>query len=116
MKTTQTAVPTPTAQPESKKLRHPVPEKLKAERVQEKLRSMPEWKLLAGGPSMRRVRDFADSRMAGLYAGLVNELAERQSQPLAVRLTGPRVSITLWPRPRRGGVTEAMLHFAAALG
>jgi pterin-4a-carbinolamine dehydratase len=109
------AVPTPTAQQEAQ-LRPLVLEKLKAERVQEKLRSMPEWKLLPSGKALSRVRDFADSHTAGLYAGFVNEFAERQRQPLAVKLTGLRVSITLLPRPRRSGVTERMLHFAVALG
>src|SRR5262245_10674247 len=89
--------------------------RLKAERVQEKLRAMPGWRLVPGGRAIDRLREFPDPPSAVAYAGFLAEIASRSRQPIGIDLVGSRVGITLWTKPehgRRVGLNEAVLNFA----
>jgi hypothetical protein len=94
--------------------------KLKAERVQEMLRSMPGWKLSEGGTSIHRLRLFPSARTAAAYASYVAQFAGSPRQTACVLLAGRQVGLTLMgaPRPRGvfGGLTLAVLAFARKLG
>ena len=93
--------------------------RLKAERVQEKLRALPGWRLVPGGKAVDRVREFQDPQSAVAYASFLAEIASRSQQPIGIDLTGTRVGITLWTKPQHGrrvGLTEAVLNFARTLG
>ena len=48
--------------------------RLKAERVQEKLRVMPGWRLVSGGWAIDRLREFPDPRSAVAFAGFPADL------------------------------------------
>jgi len=94
--------------------------KLKAERVQEMLRSMPGWKLSEGGTAIHRLRLFPSARTAAAYASYVAQFAGSRKQAACVLLAGRQVGLTLMgaPRPRGifGGLTRAVLAFAQKLG
>lgn len=94
-------------------------EKLKAERVQERLRQeAPSWRLINGGSGINRTRELPDVRVAMAYVSYVSVLASCLRLPVSVLLTGTRAVISLQGR-RKGklrGVTESMVDFAAAIG
>lgn len=94
-------------------------EKLKAERVQERLRQeAPSWRLINGGSGINRTRELPDVRVAMAYVSYVSALASCLRLPVSVLLTGARAVITLQGhrKGRRRGVTESMVDFAAAIG
>jgi pterin-4a-carbinolamine dehydratase len=94
-------------------------EKLKAERVQDKLLLLPEWRLVPGRKALDRVREFPDPVTASSFAGFVNDFAARYGQPAKVVLHGARVTVTLQGRRVAGGgreLTDEVLAFARALG
>lgn len=101
-------------------LRPPGPvEKLKAERIQERLAAMPAWSLTHGGTVVSRVYDFPDSKVASSYASFVSDFASAMKVPVSMSLSGGRVILRLQGSPRlgrSGGVTEAVLDFAEILG
>ena len=93
--------------------------RLKAERVQELLKAIPEWRLTGGGTAIGRTYRFAGPRSATAYAVYVRELAAGETQPVAVSLSGSQVRINLTGRPQLGRaryLTEAEFRFAARLG
>ena len=94
-------------------------EKLKAERVQERLRQeASSWRLINSGTGINRTREFPDIRVAMAYVSYVSVLATCLRLPVSVLLTGTRAVISLQGR-RKGklrGVTESMVDFAAAIG
>jgi pterin-4a-carbinolamine dehydratase len=90
-------------------------ERLKAERVQERLKSMPGWRLAAGGKSLDRVRRFPNPRTAASFTAFLAHFVVGSGQLVGVELSGNHVAITLRPR-NRGGLTEGTLDFAQALG
>ena len=94
-------------------------EKLKAERVQERLRQeAPAWRLINSGTGINRAREFPDVRAAMAYVSYVSMLASCLRLPVSVLLTGARAVISLQGRRKgkRRGVTESMVDFAAAIG
>jgi pterin-4a-carbinolamine dehydratase len=125
METMQSVV-TPAPAAPAKKLIRPRGEKsfarrletrLKAERVQEKLRAVPGWRLLSGGKGVDRVREFQDPRVAAAWAQFVNLYAERAGLPAEVTVSGARVMVVLRDRVHRGGsLTDAVLDFVKVLG
>jgi pterin-4a-carbinolamine dehydratase len=124
MNTTQNAVNTTTGAP-AKKLTRPRGEKslarkletrLKAERVQEKLRAVPGWRLRTGGKVADRVREFQDARVAAAWAQFVNLYAERAGVPTDVTVAGARVLVTVRDRVYRGALSDAVLDFVKVLG
>jgi pterin-4a-carbinolamine dehydratase len=98
-----------------KKLTRPRGEKLKAERVQEKLRSMPGWRLALEGKALSRVREFPDSEVASAFATFAGAFTVRMKQPADVTLSGSRVLVVLHAR-NRSGLSNAVLDFARSLG
>ena len=124
METMQNAVITPNAAP-AKKLIRPRGEKsldrklearLKAERVQEKLRAVPGWRLLAGGKAVDRVREFHDPRVAAAWVQFVHLYAERAGFPAEVTVSGARVMVILRDRIHRGELSAAALEAIKILG
>lgn len=94
-------------------------ERLKAERVQERLRQeAPGWRLINSGTGINRTREFPEARVAMAYASYVSVLATYLRLPVSVLLSGTRTVITLQGRRRgkRRGVTDPMVDFAAAIG
>lgn len=93
--------------------------KLKPERVQEYLKTMPGWRLMPGDSAVGRVRDFANADAAAAWALFVAELAHRQDHAYTLERSGNRVAVTLYEagRPgRAGGVTMAVIETGKALG
>lgn len=96
-----------------------VENRLKSERVEERLRQMPGWKLLPGGRAIDRVRDLATPEIAADYAAWVLKSAARLGRCVGVRLIGGRyLSITLEGRsgPNHRSLSERDLEFAKCLG
>lgn len=96
-----------------------VENRLKSERVEERLRQMPGWKLLPGGRAIDRVRDLGTPEIAADYAAWVLKSAARLGRCVGVRLIGGRyLSITLEGRsgPSRRSLSERDLDFAKCLG
>lgn len=90
--------------------------RLKAERVQEKLRAVPGWRLLAGGKAVDRVREFHDPRVAAAWAQFVHLYAERAGFPAEVTVSGARVLVILRDRITRGELSTAALEAIRVLG
>jgi Pterin 4 alpha carbinolamine dehydratase len=93
--------------------------RLKPERVEELLRSMPGWRLLPGGKFIGRVRQFASERMAADYAAFVSAYAVDAGLPVNLNLSGQTVVLTLFTPSRNGraiALTEEVLGFAKSLG
>jgi hypothetical protein len=96
-----------------------VEERLKAERVQLRLKRMPGWGVALQGRGIDRVKDLGTAESAADYAGFVLRKAARESQVVRVELRGTRLVITVIGLPHlgaRGGITENLLDFAVTLG
>jgi pterin-4a-carbinolamine dehydratase len=93
-------------------------QRLKAERVQDRLTRMPGWRMTGRGRSLSRVREFPDAPTAAAYAGYLTQLAVQRGQPLSVELTEASVTVTVRGKAHRGlraGLTEDDLEFARSL-
>jgi hypothetical protein len=95
--------------------------RLKAERVQDRLRRMPGWGLVPGGRGVDRVKDLGTAESAADFAGFVLRKAARDNQIVRVEIQGARLHMTLLspiPSGARSGVwvTDNQLDFAATLG
>jgi len=93
--------------------------RLKAERVQARLKEMPGWRLLKGGRGIDRVKELGSAEGAADYAGFVLRQAARDQQVTRVELQGSRVLLAVFAKGRSGGrsgLTTKQLDFAAALG
>lgn len=94
-------------------------ERLKAERVQERLREeAPSWRLINSGTGINRTRDFPEVRAAMAYVSYASVLASCLRLPVSVLLSETRTVITLQGcrKGKRRGVTDSMVDFAAAIG
>jgi pterin-4a-carbinolamine dehydratase len=93
-------------------------ERLKAERVQLRLKRMQGWKLLGEGKAIDRVRQFSDPLVASSYLAFASLLARQEKQPLRVSMAGSTIVLALTGRskgPDRG-ITEGVLDLAEQLG
>ena len=91
--------------------------RLKAERVQDKLRSMPGWKALPGYRAVDRVRELACPQTAAAWAVYVLQAAAMQQQQVGIELNGNHVSVTVRGQAgRRDLLTLDDLEFAKQLG
>jgi hypothetical protein len=93
--------------------------RLKAERVQARLKEMPGWRLLKGGRGIDRVKELGSAEGAADYAGFVLRQAARDQQATRVELQGSRVLLAVFAKGRSGGrsgLTTKQLDFASALG
>ena len=98
--------------------RNQAQERLKAERVQLRLKRMQGWKMLAQGKAIDRVRQFSDPLVASSYLAFASLLARQEKQPLRVSVVGSTVVLALTGRskgPDRG-ITESVLDLAEQLG
>lgn len=124
-----------TAVPGQSRARRPeAPTRLKAERVQlrvrpvsgeqepgaagERLKELPGWQLARNGKAIAMVREFADSLTAMDYAGILLQLAVQSGQRVGIELAGARVKVSLRSRSRGSppaGLAEEALEFARSL-
>jgi len=89
--------------------------RLKAERVQERLRAMPGWSLRVGGYAIDRVRDLPSAFGAADYGTLVLREAARTRQKVRIGISGPRVVITVLASREGSEIGLEQLDFAAGL-
>lgn len=93
--------------------------RLKAERVQLRLKEMPGWGLVHGGRALDRVRELRCVEDAVDFAALALRMASRAKYPAQVHLNGKQVVLTLQGHAQmgaRGGITDHLLDFATSLG
>lgn len=91
--------------------------RLKAERVEERLRPMSGWEKKGG--IIDRARMFPSMEAASLYGTYVLWLAGKAGIPVGVELAEDGLLVTLRARRRKGGqaeFTEGLLDFAELLG
>ncbi len=98
--------------------RNQAQERLKAERVQLRLKRMQGWKMLAEGKAIDRVRQFKDPLVAASYLAFASLLARQVNQPLRVSVVGGTMVLALTGRSKGPdkGITEEVLDLAEQLG
>lgn len=95
-----------------KTAKRPRPEgKLKPERVQLTLKTMPGWRLSAKGNALRLTRSFPQVGEAAKLAAFVAALSARGNHDLTLGLTPYRVTFRL-QRANRRGIDRSLLDFA----
>jgi pterin-4a-carbinolamine dehydratase len=93
--------------------------RLKSERVQEELKSMPGWRLAPGGKAINRAKAFPTPEVARLFNSFVTGYAGAVGLPVMTSIAAGQVLVTLHAprsRGRAGLLTEAVLEFARCLG
>lgn len=90
-----------------------VQNRLKAERVQEELRTIPGWKLGSSGRVIDRVHEFPELDVAMGYAGFVQRYAKSLKLPVTVSVSGGMVRLAL---SGTRFLTKEVLDFARRLG
>jgi len=96
-----------------------VRQRLKAERVQEKLLAMPAWRVLPGGKAIDRAFQFPAADVAAAWAHFVAAFAAALGHGVTLDLAKDQVILTLTGpkvRGRQGELTESLLDFAQRLG
>jgi pterin-4a-carbinolamine dehydratase len=95
-----------------------VASRLKAERVQEELKSMPGWQLTGDERAIDRAREFPSPDLAVVFVNFVAMLSSLEEQPVDLSLSAGRVVVTLSAvlSTNRRGVTQGVLDFARMLG
>jgi hypothetical protein len=92
---------------------------LKAERVQEMLRAMPEWRPTLGGKEINRLRELPSLEVATHYATFVASFAKACALPVCLRIYGGQVLVAVHAPRQRGrlvDITESVVNFAQQLG
>ncbi len=92
-----------------------VQERLKAERVQLRLKRMQGWKMQSTGKAIDRARQFTDPLVAASYLAFAALLARQAGQPLRASVQGATIILAL-PGRSKEGLTEAVLDLAEQLG
>lgn len=90
-------------------------QRLKAERVQTRLKRMPSWRMQSGGKAIDRVRQFPDPLTAASYLAFAALLARQSGQPLRATVNGNTIMVALPGRSSKG-LTEEVLDLAEQLG
>jgi pterin-4a-carbinolamine dehydratase len=93
----------------------PIHEELKPERVQEELRSMPDWNLLSGGKTIQSAMGFTSERAAAHFAAFASATAADLGQPVHLTLNGKTVTVKLFAPRIQGRATpldSGVLAFA----
>ncbi len=93
--------------------------KLKSERVELRLRAMPQWRRTLEGKAITRVKELPSRQAATQYSAFVVSLAEAANLPVDVNVGSGRVIVTLYARRSRGrliNLTEAVLDLADQIG
>jgi hypothetical protein len=83
----------------------PVREELKPERVQEELRSMPDWTLLPGGKAIQSAMGFSSERAAAHFATFASATAADLGQPVHLTLNGKTLTVKLFAPRLHGRAT-----------
>lgn len=99
--------------------RRPDIDRLKAERVEERLKELPGWQSRRGGMSIERIKSFPTSRAARAYASYASELAESLGQFASVNHTVDQVILILYGPlvcGRRDVVADPSFALAKQLG
>ncbi len=93
-------------------------ERLKAERVQSRLKRMQGWKMQKQGQAIDRVREFEDPLVAASYLAFASQLARQAGQPFQVSAVGGVMIIALTGRTKGTdkGITHEVLDLAEQLG
>jgi pterin-4a-carbinolamine dehydratase len=94
-------------------------QRLKSERVQEMLGSMPAWAPLPEGQAIGRTFQFPSKRVAAKFAEYVKTYAAEEGHNVNLEVSMVEVSLTLTGPPapgRYGKLTEEILAFAQKLG
>jgi pterin-4a-carbinolamine dehydratase len=93
-------------------------ERLKAERVQARLKHLPGWTMLGEGKAIDRVRKLEDPLVAATYLAFASLLARKAGQPLRVSMSGGKILLALTGRTKgeSRGLTEEVLALAEQLG
>jgi pterin-4a-carbinolamine dehydratase len=93
-------------------------ERLKAERVQARLKRLPGWTLLGAGKAIDRVRKFEDPLVAASYLAFASLLARQSKQPLQDSMSGGKIVLALTGRSKGPdkGLTDEVLDLAEQLG
>ncbi|HYU35529.1 MAG TPA: hypothetical protein VEW48_25525 [Thermoanaerobaculia bacterium] len=93
-------------------------QRLKAERVQLRLKRLQGWKRQAEGKAIDRVRQFEDPLVAAAYLTFASLLARQARQPLRAMVTGNTIILALTGRTKGPdkGITEDVLDLAEQLG
>ena len=110
----EAAVPPDVVEP----LPEPVAARLKAERVQERLKKMPGWTLALDGQALDRARQLPSPFGAADYANYVLREAARSQQKVQIGLNGNRLMVTVLAPSfgkGRGVIGRKQLDFAAGL-
>jgi len=89
--------------------------KLKPERVQDELKTMPGWRLVAGGNALARTRKFTQAGAAAKWAAFIVDLAATEIHAVTLTVTANQVTLLL-QRPSRRGIDMPLLDFARQLG
>jgi len=89
--------------------------KLKPERVQEELKTMPNWRLVAGGNGLYRTCKFTQAGAAAKWAAYIADLAATERHAVTLSVTANRVTLLL-QRPSRNGIDMPLLDFARQIG
>jgi pterin-4a-carbinolamine dehydratase len=96
----------------------PVHEELKPERVQEELRSMPDWSLLSSGTAIQSSLRFTSERAAAQYASFASATAADVGQPMRLTLIGKTLTVHLYALRRNGRAAPldlSVIEFARQL-
>ena len=89
--------------------------KLKPERVQEELKAMPDWRLVAGGNALSRTRKFTQAGTAAKWAAYIADLTATERHAVTLGITASQVTLLL-QRPNRNGIDMPLLDFAHQIG
>jgi pterin-4a-carbinolamine dehydratase len=85
--------------------------KLKPERVQLMLETMPDWRLSPAGNALLLTRKFAQAGEAASLAAAVAALSMGETHVLTLGVSAYRVTLRL-QRPSRNGIDMPLLDFA----
>ena len=81
----------------------------------EELKTMPGWRLVAGGNALARTRKFTQAGAAAKWASFVTDLAATERHAVTLTVTANRVTLLL-QRPSRNGIDMPLIDFARQLG
>ena len=93
-------------------------QRLKAERVQLRLKQLKGWKLQSNGQAIDRMRKFSDPLVAHSYLAFASQLARQANQPLRASVVGGEIVLALTGRSKGPdkGITHEVLDLAEQLG
>ena len=101
-----------------RKVVRPLFRKLKPERIQEELKTMPGWILHPSGKAIRRTYQFTSDRAAGTYANYLSAHAGDMGQPAKLSVSGRALTVKLFAplyRNRSTPLDMGVIAFARQL-